>query len=283
MTATVRTALAHAIAQLEPSDSAELDAQVLLAKVLGKQRSWLYAWPEQSLTTAQMLEFNTLIDRRNQAEPLAYITGKREFWKLELQVNPAVLIPRPETELLIELALEVGRGLSGPVADLGTGSGAIALALALERPDWQVHASELSTAAMQTAADNLHASGLRNVQLFSGSWLSPLPAGGQYQLIVSNPPYIDADDPHLQQKGLAFEPRTALVAGNAGLADLAQIATEACSRLQPGGWLLLEHGWQQAEAVRTLFLQSGYQQIQTKQDHGGRDRVTLGQWMEQEP
>jgi release factor glutamine methyltransferase len=282
MTVTVRTALAHAIAQLDQSDSAGLDAQVLLCKVLGKERSWLYAWPEQILGAAQMQEFLGLVERRSHAEPLAYITGKRAFWKLELQVNPSVLIPRPETELLVELALEFGRGQSGPVADLGTGCGAIALALALERPDWQVHASELSDAALQTAAVNLRASGLRNVQLFSGSWLGPLPAG-QYRLIVSNPPYIDAADPHLQQRGLAFEPRTALVAGDAGLADLSQIAREASSRLQAGGWLLLEHGWQQAEAVRALLLQSGYQRILTKQDHGGRDRVTLGRWMEQEP
>ena len=277
MTATVRTALAQAIAQLDQSDSAGLDAQVLLAKVLGKERSWLYAWPEQPLSSTQMHEFLALVERRSRSEPLAYITGKRAFWKLELQVNPAVLIPRPETELLVELALELGLGLDGPVADLGTGSGAIAQALALERPDWQVHASELSVAAMQTAEVNLRTTGLQNVQLFAGSWLSPLPAAC-YRLIVSNPPYIDANDPHLQQSGLKYEPRTALVADNSGLAALSQIAAEACARLQSGGWLLLEHGWQQAHAVRGLLQQFGYQQILTKQDHGGRDRVTLGKW-----
>lgn len=277
MTLTLRTALTQAIAQLGMSDSAELDAQLLLAQVLGKSRSWLYAWPEQVLSSTQLQALQMLIERRRQGEPVAYITGKRDFWKLELQVNPAVLIPRPETELLVELALELGTGLSGPVADLGTGSGAIALALALERPDWQVHASELSETALQTARRNLQDSGLKNVSLFGGSWFNPLPAA-KYGLLVSNPPYIDATDPHLQD--LAFEPRSALVATDEGLGDLREIAAQARQYLHPGGWLLLEHGWQQGQAVSSHLAQLGYQQILTKQDHGGRDRVTLGRWTE---
>ncbi len=280
MTSTLRTVLAQAVAQLGQSDSAELDAQLLLAQVLGKSRSWLYAWPEQILTPAQLLALQALVDRRRHGEPIAYITGKRAFWKLELLVNASVLIPRPETELLVELALELGRGLPGPVADLGTGSGAIALALALERPDWQVHASELSEAALQTASMNLQAGGLMNVKLFSGSWFEPLPAV-KYQLVVSNPPYIDKTDLHLEQSDLAFEPRTALVAGENGMADLQQIAAQAREHLVSGGCLLLEHGWQQAAAVRALLGQFGYHDTVTKQDHGGRDRVTLGRWMEQ--
>ena len=263
------------------SDSADLDAQLLLARLLDKPRSWLYTWPEQPLSPAQELAFANLVDRRRQGEPVAYLTGKRNFWKLELLVNPAVLIPRPETELLVEVALELGQDQQGPVADLGTGSGAIALALGLERPDWQIHASELSDQALLTAMHNLQASGLQNVSLYSGSWFSPLPAI-QFQLVVSNPPYIDAADPHLLQRELAFEPRMALVAGEQGLADLQQIAVEARAHLLPGGWLLLEHGWQQAEAVRLQLAQLGYLQILTKQDHGGRDRVTLGRWTEQE-
>ncbi len=281
MASTVRSALTKAVAMLGMSDSADLDAQLLLARLLDKPRSWLYTWPEQPLSPAQELAFANLVDRRRQGEPVAYLTGKRNFWKLELLVNPAVLIPRPETELLVELALELGQDQQGPVADLGTGSGAIALALGLERPDWQIHASELSDQALLTAMHNLQASGLQNVRLYSGSWFSPLPAI-HFQLVVSNPPYIDAADPHLLQQELAFEPRMALVAGEQGLADLQQIAVEARAHLLPGGWLLLEHGWQQAEAVRLQLAQLGYSQILTKQDHGGRDRVTLGRWTEQE-
>lgn len=276
MTQTLRTALTQATARLDQADSALFDAQLLLAHVLGKPRSWLYAWPDHVLAASELEHFHALIERRAGGEPVAYLTGKREFWTFELQVNPAVLIPRPETELLVELALQLGKEQPGPVADLGTGSGAIALALALERPDWQIHATEVSEAALQVAVANVRQSGLANVQLHAGSWCAPLPADG-YRLIVSNPPYIDANDPHLA--ALASEPRTALVAAEQGLADLRTIAGEARSKLAIGGWLLLEHGWQQGAAVRELLTAAGYGLVATRQDHGGRDRVTLGRWM----
>lgn len=274
----LRAALADATARLGQSDSAALDAQLLLAHILGKTRTWLYTWPAHELDTGQINAFETLVNRAEQGEPVAYLTGKRAFWTLTLDVTPAVLIPRPETEFLVELALEFGKALPGPVADLGTGSGAIALALASERNDWQLHATDSSEAALQVAQANAARHGFTNVQLLHGSWCAPLPAA-RYSLIVSNPPYIANDDPHLSV--LVYEPRSALVAKDDGLADLRSIATEACSRLQPDGWLLLEHGWQQGEAVRGVLQSLGYTDISTRQDAGGRDRVTLGRWTEQ--
>jgi release factor glutamine methyltransferase len=184
-----------------------------------------------------------------------------------------VLIPRPETEVLVEQALAYGRELSGKVADLGTGSGAVALALASERPDWQVYATERSAEAQIIAAANFRASGLRNLRLLAGYWCAPLP-GRDFVMIVSNPPYIDAADPHLLQGDLRFEPRAALVAGDQGLADLQHIAMQAREYLVEGGVLLLEHGWQQGAAVRRLLAASGYTDIRTHRDQGDRERVT---------
>lgn len=274
---TLQAALKAAVVQLQDSDSAELDAQLLMAQVLGKNRSWLYAWPDHQLTASQQQQFETLVQRRHDGEPIAYLCGKRAFWNIELKVTPAVLIPRPETELLVELALQLAPASPGLIADLGTGSGAIALALAGEYPHWQVHATEKSTAAAEVAMLNIRESGVQNLQLFTGSWCEPLPAHN-YHLLLSNPPYIDGADPHLQQGDVRFEPRSALVANDEGLADLRQIAAQATSRLATDGWLLLEHGWQQGEAVRRILAEHGYRDVSTRQDHGSRDRVTLGRW-----
>lgn len=273
--ATVKEALATASARLRNSDSAELDAQLLLGHVLRKPRSWLYTWPETELSEVQALEFATLCARREAGEPVAYLTGRKEFWTHELEVSPAVLIPRPETEVLVEQALDYGKELRGKVADLGTGSGAIALALAGERPDWQVYATERSAEAQIVAAANFRASGLRNLRLMAGHWCVPLP-GRDFVLIVSNPPYVDAADPHLQQGDARFEPRVALVAGEEGLEDLRHIAGQALEYLLEGGWLLLEHGWQQGSAVRQLLAGLGYQDVCTHRDQGDRERVTVG-------
>lgn len=278
MTPTLREALQQAMAQLQHSDSPDIDAQLLLAHVLGKSRTWLYTWPGHPLNEVQQQQYAALVQRRASGEPVAYLTGRRAFWTTMLQVGPAVLIPRPETELLVELALERGRALAGPVVDLGTGSGAIAVALAGERPDWQVHATELSEAALAVASANVAASQCSNLTLFAGSWFEPLPAAARYGLVVSNPPYIDAADPHLDQGDVRFEPRSALVAADAGMADLTLIAGQARERLQPAGWLLLEHGWQQGAAVRDLLGRLGYDQVETRRDVGGRERVTLGRW-----
>lgn len=272
---TVQSALAQATERFLSSDSPALDAQLLLAHVLDKNRSWLFAWPEHELTREQQRSFNALCTRRAQGEPVAYLLGRRAFWTFELEVCSAVLIPRPETELVVELALRLGAGLSGKVADLGTGSGAIALALARERPDWQVYATELSAEAQSVAAANMRNAGLGNVHLLAGSWLEPLP-GRDYVLIASNPPYIDKADPHLLQGDVRFEPRAALVARDNGMADLRHIAVNARHYLVPGGWLVLEHGWKQGTSVRYLLEGLGYTEVATHHDHANSERVTVG-------
>jgi release factor glutamine methyltransferase len=225
------------------------------------------------------LKFEELCLLRAHGQPIAYLVGTREFWKLELQVSPAVLIPRPETELLVELALQMLPAQKANVADLGTGSGAIALALASERTNWDVVATELHAPALAVAQGNARRLKLANLILLEGCWCEPL-HDATYSLIVSNPPYIDSDDPHMQQGDLRFEPRTSLVAANHGLADIEIIAQQASVKLIPGGYLLLEHGLQQGAAVRNILEQLGYTGVKTCQDYGGRDRVTLGRKME---
>jgi release factor glutamine methyltransferase len=272
---TVAATLAHATNLLCESDSAALDAQILLAHVLGNTRTWLYTWPDYALDATEQLKFHDLCLLRAQGHPIAYLVGKREFWNLELQVNPAVLIPRPETELLVELTLQLLSADKANVADLGTGSGAIALALANERSGWNVVATELHPQALAVAQANAQQLQLANLTLLAGNWCEPL-HDDAYDLIASNPPYIDSDDPHVQQGDLRFEPRTALIAANHGLADIAIIAQQAMAKLVRGGYLLLEHGWQQGAAVRKILELLGYNDIQTCQDYGGKDRVTLG-------
>ncbi|HEY0961966.1 MAG TPA: peptide chain release factor N(5)-glutamine methyltransferase [Pseudomonadales bacterium] len=272
---TIQGALQQAAERFTTSDSAALDAQLLLACVLGRSRSFLYTWPEHKLTREQQRSFDALCARRAKGEPVAYLLGKRAFWKAELEVTPAVLIPRPETELLVELALRLGADFEGKVADLGTGSGAIALALAGERPDWQVYATELSADAQNVAAANFRHAALPNLRLLAGSWCDPLPAH-DFVLIASNPPYIDERDPHLKQGDVRFEPRSALVAAEEGLADLRRIAEQARDYLIDGGLLLLEHGWQQGSTVRRLLEGLGYTEVRTHFDHGNRERVTVG-------
>jgi release factor glutamine methyltransferase len=272
---TVSEALAAATSTLQGSDSAQLDAQLLLGCLLRKPRSWLYTWPEAQLTAVQALEFAALCARRAAGEPVAYLTGRKAFWTFELEVGPGVLIPRPETEVLVEQALEYGKELRGKVADLGTGSGAVALALAGERADWQLYATERSAEAQIVAAANFRASGLRNLRLLAGHWCVPLP-GRDFVMIVSNPPYIDAADPHLEQGDVRFEPPAALIAAEEGLAELRHIAGQAREYLVEGGWLLLEHGWQQGGEVRRLLAGLGYADVRTHRDQGDRERVTVG-------
>jgi release factor glutamine methyltransferase len=257
------------------SDSAALDAQLLLCATLNVPRSRLYSHPEQRLSESEAQHFELLCARRAAGEPVAYILEQREFWSHALEVAPGVLIPRPETELLVETALTLGTGKPGRVADLGTGSGAIALALAGERPDWSVVATERSAVACAVARRNFAASALANVSLREGSWCEPLHER-DYLLLVSNPPYLAADDPHLGQGDLRFEPQSALVAAEAGLADLRQLAALAPAYLVAGGWLLLEHGWEQGEAVRALLRAEGFAEIATYRDTGERERVTVG-------
>lgn len=260
-----------------PSESPQLDAEILLASVLQVPRAYLKTWPEKRLRPEQQKNFQALIAKRQQGQPVAYLLGEWEFWSLPIKVTPDTLIPRPETERLVELALEKCSAKGASVADLGTGSGAIALALATENPTWSLFATDISPKALAIASANATALGLNNINCFAGSWLSALP-DTQFDLIVSNPPYIDQHDPQLQSTVINWEPRSALIAEAQGLADLAAIISKAALFLQPRAWLILEHGYNQGAAVANLFQQHGYEQISTEQDLEGRDRVTCGQW-----
>lgn len=275
----IRQALQQAAESLRtlPHGSPELEAAVLLCHLLGKPRSFLYAWPDKMLSKRESDSFHNLINRRLRGEPIAHITGIREFWSLALMVSPATLIPRPETELLVERTLAHLQKISSPMlADLGTGSGAIALALASERPDCRVQATDSSAEALRIARENALNLGLSNVSFYPGNWFSALPVDTRYDLILSNPPYIPEQDPHLSQGDLPHEPSSALVAGHDGLSDIRTITAQAGAHLKPGGWLLLEHGFDQGPAVRDLYRQGGFNAIQTHQDLAGHDRITEG-------
>lgn len=254
-----------------------LESEILLAYTLEKTRTWLYTWPERELTAAQLTRFNALIERRLQGEPSAYITGEREFWSLPLEVTPDTLIPRPETELLVELTLE-HIPLDAPcnIADLGTGSGAIALALASERPRSHVFAVDFSAGALAIAARNRARHALNNVTLCCGDWFEPL-AEQTFQVIVCNPPYIRENDTHLNQGDLPFEPRSALVATDNGLDDIRTIIADSRARLATNGWLLIEHGYDQSVDVTQLFAQHGYHNVTAHHDLSGQPRVVSGQ------
>lgn len=268
---------AKAVARLQSSgsDSARLDAELLLTQVLKKNRAWLFAFADSPLSREQESELEGLLTRRERGEPMAHILGEREFWSLKLQVNPSTLIPRADTETLVEWALELPLPACAQVLDLGTGTGAIALALASEQPSWQVQGVDKSSDAVALAQANAAALHLA-VRFFPSDWFAKVE--GRFDLIVANPPYIDAQDPHLHQGDVRFEPRTALVAGQQGLADLAHLIDSAPLFLRDHGWLLLEHGYQQAEAVQTLLRARGFSQIATRQDLGGQPRITGGQW-----
>lgn len=252
-----------------------LEAELLLAFVLDTPRSHLFAWPEQCLNPDQLKRFQLLLARRLRGEPAAYLTGSKEFWSLELKVTPATLIPRPETEQLVERALQrtpSDRPFS--VADLGTGSGAIAAAIASERPLSAVIATDSSSPALIVARQNFRKHGLRNIRCILGSWCEALPRHRKFDLIVSNPPYVATGDPHLQADGLPWEPANALTAGKDGLDDIRRIVKTAHPHLNPEGWLLLEHGFDQGSAVRGLLQQAGYQRICTLRDLEGRERIS---------
>ena len=267
------------IQRFSDSDSAALDADCLLCAVLSCTRTYLRTWPEQELTPEQVEQAEQLAVRREQGEPVAYILGVREFWSLPLQVSPATLIPRPDTEALVEWAVTLlsDKGQGQKALDLGTGTGAIALALKSEMPALSMWALEREPAALDLARRNAARLGFQ-VNFLASNWFAALNERN-FQLIVSNPPYIDVADPHLSQGDVRFEPHTALVAEENGLADIRQIIEQAPDYLAPGGWLLLEHGWQQAEAVRELLLARGFHAVITRQDLGGQERVSGGQWL----
>lgn len=267
----VDTALRDAASRID-----RVDAEWLLRHVLDVDAAWLVAHARDPLDGARAATFAALVARRAAGEPVAYLTGRRGFWSLDLCVGPGVLIPRPETERLVELALErLPRDHAARVADLGTGSGAIALAIAHERPRARVVAVDASADALAVASGNAARLGIGNVAFREGDWFGPL-AGERFELVASNPPYIIAGDPHLRQGDLRFEPAMALASGSDGLDAIRAIARDASSHLVDGGWLLLEHGHDQGAAVRALLREAGLTQVETARDWEARDRVTLG-------
>ncbi len=278
MSTTVRQALASAARLVSVTATPALDAEVLLAHVLQRPRAWLYSWPEQVIEEATLARFHQLLARRVQGQPVAYLVGQQAFWTLELRVTPAVLIPRPETELLVEQALRLGPEGAARVVDMGTGSGAVALALAAERPMWSVLATDASDGALAVARDNAQRLALSNVSFALGSWFDAIEPGACFDLVVSNPPYIDPQDPHLHQGALVHEPRMALVSDDTGLADIRVLACEARSHLVSGGHLLLEHGHDQGAAVRAILGGMGYSDVVTVRDLAGHERVSMAQW-----
>ena len=280
MLLTIEAALKAAVEQLieSGSDSPSLDANVLLCHVLDKPRSYLLTWPDKSLDTQQQNQFDALIERRKAGEPVAYIIGEREFWSLPLKVSPSTLIPRPDTERLVELALDKAQLIDGDILDLGTGTGAIALALASELPLRKVFGIDLREEAWQLASDNAERLGIANASFWNGSWFTPVPSGTKFALVVSNPPYIEENDPHLTLGDVRFEPKSALVAQDNGLADIKTISENARDYLLNEGWLLFEHGYDQGAAVREILQGFGYSNVETQKDYAGNDRVTLGQY-----
>ncbi|HLE94695.1 MAG TPA: peptide chain release factor N(5)-glutamine methyltransferase [Sulfuricaulis sp.] len=256
------------------SRTPRLDAEALVMHVTGRGRNDFIARPHISLTADERHGLENLLARRQRGEPVAYLTGVREFWSLNLNVSPATLIPRPETELLVEQALRrIPLDAEWNIADLGTGCGAIALALSKERPRCRLTASDLSRPALDVARSNARKFGMSRIEFLEGDWFAPL-ARRKFDLIVSNPPYVAAGDPHLSQGDLRFEPAPALVGGPDGLTAIRHIAERASSHLNAGGWLIVEHGWDQAKAVNGILTGHGYYNIACRHDLSGIDRIT---------
>lgn len=283
--ATIAEFLACSNDLVNVSDSPALDVELLLSYCLDKNRTYLMTWPERELDGQVEQAFKALLHRRLQGEPIAYLIGSQGFWTLDLAVNPSTLIPRPETELLVELALErlPRKGipevecseLDCAVLDLGTGTGAIALAIASEHQQWQVLGCDVQAEAVALAETNRQHCAITNVQFIQSDWFQNIPRQ-RFDMIVSNPPYIDPNDTHLTQGDVRFEPHSALVAENKGLADIEHIVTVAKDYLKPDAWLMFEHGYDQGDAARELLREAGYQSIETVKDLAGLDRVTVG-------
>lgn len=263
-------------AELPDSPTARLDAELLLAAALGKPRSFLHTWPERIVSTEAAHAFDGYLKRRRTGEPVAYILGLQGFWNIDLEVAPHTLIPRPETEMLVETALELLPGaIPHTLLDLGTGTGAIALSLAKDRPQWRVTAVDRVEEAVELAERNRQRLHLDNAKVLHSHWFSAV-EGQRFDLILSNPPYIASNDPHLVEGDVRFEPSSALVSGADGLDDLRLIVSQAPAHLEAGGWLLLEHGYDQGAAVRELLLEHGFEEIKTRRDLGDHERITFG-------
>lgn len=273
----VKQFLLKAKDQLSSSPTPSLDAEVILSHVLGKPRAYLYAWPEKLLTSCQIEHLDKLIDERKKGEPIAYLVGHKEFWSLDLTVTPQTLIPRPETETLVEIVLQLAfpKNESLCVADLGTGSGAIALAIASERPNWKVVAADVCPLVLETAKQNANQLKLNNIEFKLSNWCQAL-ADDRFDVIVSNPPYIAKDDAYLNEGDVRFEPCKALISGDDGLEDIRNITFSALHYLKTGGYLFFEHGCNQGDQARKILENLGYQDVRTHKDLAGLDRVTQG-------
>jgi release factor glutamine methyltransferase len=270
--------LREGIRLLAPAlEQPQLDAELLLAHVLETHRARVRSHPEEGRGPHERDRYLELVERRTRGEPVAYLVGRKAFWSLELAVGPGVLVPRPETELLVERALALRPEVAGEAADLGTGSGAIALALARERPGWRIAATDLSEEALSVARRNASDLHIGNVELLAGDWFAPL-AGRRLQLVLSNPPYIPGGDPALNAPPLKFEPSMALAAGPDGLAHIRKIVRDAPNHLQRGGWLLLEHGSAQAADVARELVVRGLSHVRSHRDLAGHERMTEARW-----
>lgn len=273
----VRTLLERASRTLAASvDEPKLESQILLAHVLGRERAWLYAWPEHIPDDVQVARFEELITQRALGHPVAHLVGRREFWSMTLSVDTHTLIPRPETELLVEAALQLDLPEDARVLDLGTGSGAIALALAGERPGWRIVALDRSIQALAVAQTNARSLGKSNIRFIAGHWYDALSPQSAFDLILSNPPYVAEGDPHLGLGDLRFEPAQALVSGTDGLDDIRQIVAAAPAHLRRGGWLWLEHGNDQGGPVVELLRRRGFEEVVLRRDLAGHERLSGG-------
>ena len=276
----IDNALTWAAEQLEGGESPSIDAKVMLANILGKSQTYLFTWPDKTLDAAQKAQFEADVAKRKRGEPVAYIIGKRDFWTLSLFTSPDTLIPRPDTEVLVEHVLNWANQQSSAslsICDLGTGTGAIALALASELPEASVTGVDFQKGAVKLATRNAQANSIANAHFVQSDWFSAL-AGQTFDIIVSNPPYIEESSPYLNEGDVRFEPKTALTSGTDGLDDIKHIINSAPQYLNKGALLAFEHGFDQGVAVNALLVDAGFIDVKTVKDYGDNDRVTLGQW-----
>ncbi|MFD1384167.1 peptide chain release factor N(5)-glutamine methyltransferase [Rhodanobacter aciditrophus] len=278
---TIDTLLKQAYGRLDTlSDTAQLDAQLLLAHIMGVSTTYFFTWPDKSVCDAHQVGFETLLARREKGEPIAYILGEQDFWSLSLETSAHTLIPRADTERLVEVALDLLPQGAGSILDLGTGTGAIALALAKEWSASKVMGVDYQAEAVALSQSNAIRNDVSNAEFRQSNWFSEVKDAAPFELIVSNPPYIDPEDEHLTQGDVRFEPLTALIAQEKGMADIRHIVSQSKDYLVKKGWLMFEHGYDQGSAVRSLLEIHGFEEIATYQDLGGNDRVTVGRLIE---